>query len=334
MYLTQKNNLSGFLDRPLNDDQRRFLESNKENLSPVPTGPDGNLYYKNKIIVNYTEVRFGGSALQNMLEISKINFDGFDRTIYRDIQTGANYIDLGNTAPLLVRLVKVMPTTTTTTTTNNNNNNIEESNCPCNCRKQTIVEKVYLSPVQIKGNDTPVRVKINKKICKSKNNNQTKYMFDCNTSLSEINRQLNLNGLADDCPCDCVDQLVEQTYYITDSQCSNCIPFSVSAEKIICEDTSQITNKQIDCNDLKESLNKRGYIGSQTDTKVYPAKILYRSGIGKQRLSDKFDCMISDDRLQGLSEGSEGFIKANDYLVPKMALGIIAGSLIIKLIKN
>ena len=295
--LSVNNRLNGFLNPPLSASQTLFLKINKGSLTPTPTGADGNLYYKNKVIINYADIKGPGmSALQGMTEIGRIQFDNFERVVYRDSKTGADYIDLGNVSPLLVRMVKVVEPPKSNT-----------PNCPCDCSKQTIVEKVYLSPVQRKGDDTPVKLKTNKRICKSKDN-QTKYMFDCNTSVAEINRQLNLNGLAD-CPCDCSDQVIEQTYYITDAPCPNCIPFDVAAEKIICNDTDQVTGRKIDCNDLKESLRQRGYTG----------------------LADRFDCMVSDNRLQGLSES---FISANDYLVPKMALGLIAGTLIIKFIRN
>jgi len=308
-----KNNLSGFLTTPLSDAQKLFLEINKEALTPTPTGADGNLYYKEKIIVNYADIKGPGmTALQGMTEIGRIQFDNFSRVVYRDNKTGADYIDMGNISPLLVRLVKTVEpprsnTPPTTDFTPDIPTQSQDPNCPCDCSKQTVVEKVYLSPVRVKNSDTPVKLKTNKRICKSKDN-QTQYMFDCNTSISEINRQLNLNGLAD-CPCDCTDQLVEQTYYITDAPCPNCIPFDVRAEKIICNDTDEVLNKRIDCNDLKEGLRQRGYTG----------------------LADRFDCMVSDNRLMGIDES---YISANNYLVPKMVLGLIAGSLIIKLIRK
>lgn len=316
--LSINNRLSGFLNPPLTQAQQKFLNIQGQDIVPTPTGADGNVIYRNKIILNYADIKDQADN-PNLLYDYDINnpklipatYLGLNSNnpplrIYKNIKTGVEYADLGNIAPLLVRVVKfidpISPPPTTDIPTQS-----QDPNCPCDCTKQTIVEKVYLSPIQIKRDDTPVKLKTNKRICKSKDN-QTKYMFDCNTSISEINRQLNLNGLAD-CPCDCTDQVIEQTYYITDAPCPNCIPFDVAAEKIICNDTDQITGRKIDCNDLKESLRQRGYTG----------------------LADKFDCMISDNRLQGLSES---FISANDYLVPKMALGLIAGTLIIKFIRN
>ncbi|MFY8162180.1 MAG: hypothetical protein ACOVNU_12680, partial [Candidatus Kapaibacteriota bacterium] len=172
------------------------------------------------------------------------------------------------------------------------------------CEKQIVAEQIYINPTRTDSTDTPVKIKVQKRVCTSKDN-EKKYIFDCNTSLEEINRQLNsgLNGLAD-CPCSCIDQLVEQTYYISTKQMQGSIPFTVNTEKIVCNDTNEILNKKVDCEELKASLRARGYTN----------------------LADKFDCMLSNGGLRDAISDDNIFTK-NDYLIPKITatfVGIFA----------
>lgn len=348
------NGLSGYL-MPQNEtiEQKEWRE-NKNSFAPLPLTfldktQDGTLIYDNKYFVNYTLPenflhwkklyknpvgdRIGDRYILIGKYGQKIGNIEFTRRIYKDIKTNNQYIDLGPDPDIqvLVRILKeVQPNLTTGTTVTTST----EPDCPCDCDKQIVTEQVYINPVRLNPTDTPIKIKVQKRVCTSKNNDK-KYIFDCDTSIAEINRQLNtgLNGLASgineigknliggsggtgaktttnnvvgDCPCDCIDQLVEQTYYISSQPTAGSIPFTVSTEKIVCNDTNQIMNKKVDCEELKSSLRARGFT----------------------TLADRFDCMTSNGSLQDSMSDDNIFTK-NDYLIPKLTatfVGIFAVS--------
>lgn len=299
MYNLKTNNrLNGFLEpKSSNECQVQFLRDNNNWIKPTNTGADGNLFFRDTVIINYADL------LCNVIE-SDFNYikeivylDGSKTTLFQNKKTGAYYLNVGTTRPIFVRYIKnVEPPRSETPPT--------EQDCPCDCEKQIVAEQIYINPTRTDSTDTPVKIKVQKRVCTSKDN-EKKYIFDCNTSLEEINRQLNsgLNGLAD-CPCSCIDQLVEQTYYISTKQMQGSIPFTVNTEKIVCNDTNEILNKKVDCEELKASLRARGYTN----------------------LADKFDCMLSNGGLRDAISDDNIFTK-NDYLIPKITatfVGIFA----------
>ncbi len=323
MYNLKTNNrLSGFLN-PQNQTaiQSQTLRNNVKLLKSTDNKEDGTLVYDNKYIINYTrpnniinwdELYYlpVGERLGERYKQIDVYTDtvGRPHRIYEDIKTKNQYIDLGPDpdVPTLVRILQAVepPRSGTPPTTGGNTTQSTEPDCPCDCEKQIVAEQIYINPTRTDSTDTPVKIKVQKRVCTSKDN-EKKYIFDCNTSLEEINRQLNsgLNGLAD-CQCDCIDQLVEQTYYISTKQMQGSIPFTVNTEKIVCNDTNEILNKKVDCEELKASLRARGYTN----------------------LADKFDCMLSNGGLRDAISDDNIFTK-NDYLIPKITatfVGIFA----------
>jgi hypothetical protein len=303
MYNLKSNNrLSGFL-KPITNNicQEQFIRDNTQYISNQTPANDGILIYKHKIEIDYSDMICNNINFSEFEIVKDILFsDGTKTVLYRNIRTGIYYINVGTTRPNLVKYVKdLQPPKSETPPTQSN-----DPDCPCECEKQVVSEQIYINPVRTDASDTPIKVKVQKRVCTSKDN-EKKYIFDCNTSIEEINRQLNsgLNGLAD-CPCDCIDQLVEQTYYISSKPMAGSIPFTVQTEKIVCNDTNEILNKKVDCEELKASLRARGYTS----------------------LADRFDCMLSNQGLQDAISDDNIFTK-NDYLIPKITatfLGIFA----------
>lgn len=298
------NGLNGYLieQNGLSIAQKQWLSQYSSSIKSTNNTPDGTVVFDGKLVINYSEpVNFISARVDMQRNFTKIGqyttSTGGTLSIYEDNKTKYQYLDMGNVAPILVRIIQaVEPPRSETPPT--------EQDCPCDCEKQIVAEQIYINPTRTDSTDTPVKIKVQKRVCTSKDN-EKKYIFDCNTSLEEINRQLNsgLNGLAD-CPCDCIDQLVEQTYYISTKQMQGSIPFTVNTEKIVCNDTNEILNKKVDCEELKASLRARGYTN----------------------LADKFDCMLSNGGLRDAISDDNIFTK-NDYLIPKITatfVGIFA----------
>lgn len=298
------NGLNGYLieQNGLSIAQKQWLSQYSSSIKSTNNTPDGTVVFDGKLVINYSEpVNFISARVDMQRNFTKIGqyttSTGGTLSIYEDNKTKYQYLDMGNVAPILVRIIQAIePPRSETPPT--------EQDCPCDCEKQIVAEQIYINPTRTDSTDTPVKIKVQKRVCTSKDN-EKKYIFDCNTSLEEINRQLNsgLNGLAD-CPCDCIDQLVEQTYYISTKQMQGSIPFTVNTEKIVCNDTNEILNKKVDCEELKASLRARGYTN----------------------LADKFDCMLSNGGLRDAISDDNIFTK-NDYLIPKITatfVGIFA----------
>lgn len=316
MYINNVNRLSGLngylvTQNGLSPAQKQWLTQYTSNIKATDNTPDGTVVFDGKLVINYSEpnnfIQASVNLATNYTRIGQYtSSNGGTFNIYQDNKTKLQYIDMGNVAPVLVRIIQAVepPRSGTPPTTGGNTTQTTEPDCPCDCSKQIVAEQIYINPTRTDSTDTPVKIKVQKRVCTSKDN-EKKYIFDCNTSLEEINRQLNsgLNGLAD-CPCDCIDQLVEQTYYISSKPMTGSIPFTVNTEKIVCNDTNEILNKKVDCEELKASLRARGYT----------------------TLADKFDCMLSNGGLRDAISDDNIFTK-NDYLIPKLTatfVGIFA----------
>ena len=156
---------------------------------------------------------------------------------------------------------------------------LPKEKCPCDCKEVTSQKTYYLHKTKQTSGDVPVTVQNNKVVCTSKNTGKT-YKVDCNENLT-IQQQLNQladYGLANnvatgtpiggattgganrianasDCPCDCVEKVVNETWYL--STVTSGVPVKVNVTETICTTTDK-NDRKIDCNTFNNAISGGG----------------------------------------------------------------------------
>jgi hypothetical protein len=159
-----------------------------------------------------------------------------------------------------------------------------QEKCPCDCKEVTTQKTYFLHKTKQTNNDVPVTVQNNKVVCTSKNTGKS-YKVDCNDNLT-IQQQLNQladmgihsSGLsagslpdaaaiagssgksnsianATDCPCDCVEKVVNEQWYL--STVSSNVPVKVNVTETICN-TVDSNNRKVDCNTFNNAIASGG----------------------------------------------------------------------------
>lgn len=160
--------------------------------------------------------------------------------------------------------------------------------CPCNCKEVVTQKTYYLHKTKQTSNDVPVTVQNNKVVCTSKNTGKS-YKVDCNDNLTiqqQLNQLADLGVLPDaiggsnigggtsrpsaianapDCPCDCVEKVVNETWYL--STVTSGVPVKVNVTETICTTTDQ-NNRKVDCNTFNNAISGGGLSDGDISTFV------------------------------------------------------------------
>lgn len=159
--------------------------------------------------------------------------------------------------------------------------------CPCDCKEVTTQKTYYLHKTKQTTNDVPVTVQNNKVVCTSKNTGKV-YKVDCNDNLTiqqQLNQLADLGVLPDaiggsnvsgstksnsianapDCPCDCVEKVVNETWYL--STVTSGVPVKVNVTETICTTTDQ-NNRKVDCNTFNNAISGGGLSDFEVGTFV------------------------------------------------------------------
>lgn len=193
---------------------------------------------------------------------------------------------------------------------------------PCNCKDVTSKIPLYFTKTQV-ANSVPV--KITRKVTKCTPVAGKKVVhWDCEADKARLQTELNsmkgmgaipnmvgsaktgaltsAAGTSQPCPTNCVEALVESTYYMSETPSDGAVQFNLDVTETICEPIEEAGNLSVDCNEVLAALKAKGYnLSGLSGCDGFVKNASYGFGKASHRALSQETAQPSTPRVHGLA---------------------------------